>query len=38
MAQSAQPNDFFWSAPNLSLASFVANNATVIGNVSVAEG
>jgi carbonic anhydrase/acetyltransferase-like protein (isoleucine patch superfamily) len=38
MAQSAQPNDFFWSAPDLSLASFVANNATVIGNVSVAEG
>jgi carbonic anhydrase/acetyltransferase-like protein (isoleucine patch superfamily) len=38
MAQSPQPNDFFWSAPNLSLAAFVANNASIIGNVSVAEG
>jgi carbonic anhydrase/acetyltransferase-like protein (isoleucine patch superfamily) len=38
MAQSAQPNDFFWSTPDLSLAAFVAHNATVIGNVSVAEG
>jgi len=38
MAKSAQPNDFFWSAPDLSLAAFVAKNATVIGNVSVAEG
>ncbi|NJL53012.1 MAG: gamma carbonic anhydrase family protein [Hydrococcus sp. SU_1_0] len=38
MAKSAQPHDFFWSAPDLSLASFVAHNATVIGNVSVAEG
>ena len=30
--------DSFWSAPDLSLASFVADNATVMGNVSLAEG
>lgn len=30
--------DSFWSAPDLSLASFVADNATVIGDVSLAEG
>jgi carbonic anhydrase/acetyltransferase-like protein (isoleucine patch superfamily) len=30
--------DSFWSAPDLSLASFIADNATVIGDVSVAEG
>jgi carbonic anhydrase/acetyltransferase-like protein (isoleucine patch superfamily) len=30
--------DSFWSAPDLSLASFIADNATVIGDVSLAEG
>jgi carbonic anhydrase/acetyltransferase-like protein (isoleucine patch superfamily) len=30
--------DFSWSTPDLSLASFVADNATVIGDVSLAEG
>jgi carbonic anhydrase/acetyltransferase-like protein (isoleucine patch superfamily) len=30
--------DSFWSAPDLSLASFVADNATVLGDVSLAEG
>lgn len=30
--------DSFWSAPDLSLASFVADNATVMGDVSLAEG
>lgn len=34
----AQSQDFYWSAPDLSLASFVADNATVMGNVSLAEG
>lgn len=34
----AQSQDFYWSAPDLSLASFVADNATVIGNVFLAEG
>ncbi|NJK58023.1 MAG: gamma carbonic anhydrase family protein [Pleurocapsa sp. SU_5_0] len=34
----AQSQDFYWSAPDLSLASFVADHATVIGNVSLAEG
>lgn len=34
----AQSTDYFWSAPDLSLASFVADNATVIGDVSLAEG
>ncbi|PSB09687.1 gamma carbonic anhydrase family protein [Pleurocapsa sp. CCALA 161] len=34
----AQSQDFYWSAPDLSLASFVADNATVIGNVALAEG
>lgn len=28
----------FWSNPDLSLATFVADNATVMGNVSLAEG
>ena len=28
----------FWSKPDLSLAAFVADNATVMGNVSLAEG
>ncbi len=28
----------FWSNPDLSLAAFVADNATVMGNVSLAEG
>lgn len=35
MAQSA---DSYWSTPDLSLASFVADNATLMGNVSLAEG
>ena len=35
MAQSANS---YWSTPDLSLVSFVADNATVIGNVSLAEG
>jgi carbonic anhydrase/acetyltransferase-like protein (isoleucine patch superfamily) len=34
----AQLQNFYWSNPDLSLAAFVANNATVMGNVSVAEG
>jgi carbonic anhydrase/acetyltransferase-like protein (isoleucine patch superfamily) len=34
----AQSSHSFWSVPDLSLASFVADNATVLGNVSVAEG
>ena len=34
----AQPMNFYWSAPDLSLATFVADNATTIGNISVAEG
>lgn len=34
----AQSQDFYWSAPDLSFASFVADNATVIGNVALAEG
>lgn len=29
---------FFWSVPDLSLTAFVANNATVMGHVSLAEG
>lgn len=29
---------FYWSAPDLSQTAFVANNATVIGDVSLAEG
>ena len=35
MARSA---DSYWSNPDLSLATFVADNATVMGNVSLAEG
>ena len=34
----AQSIDSKWSVPDLSLASFIADNATVIGNVSIAEG
>jgi carbonic anhydrase/acetyltransferase-like protein (isoleucine patch superfamily) len=34
----AQSSHSFWSVPDLSLASFVADNATVLGNVSLAEG
>lgn len=34
----AQLQNFYWSNPDLSLAAFVAHNATVMGNVSVAEG
>jgi carbonic anhydrase/acetyltransferase-like protein (isoleucine patch superfamily) len=34
----AQSTNSYWSAPDLSLASFVADNATVIGDVSLAEG
>ena len=34
----AQSQASYWSTPDLSLASFVAGNATIIGNVSVAEG
>jgi carbonic anhydrase/acetyltransferase-like protein (isoleucine patch superfamily) len=34
----AQSSHSFWSVPDLSLASFIADNATVLGNVSVAEG
>ena len=33
-----QPNDSYWSTPDLSQTAFIANNATVIGNVSLAEG
>ena len=32
----SQPS--FWTDPDLSLAAFVADNATVMGNVSLAEG
>jgi carbonic anhydrase/acetyltransferase-like protein (isoleucine patch superfamily) len=38
MVQSTDSPNFFWSAPDLALASFVAPNATVIGNVSVGSG
>lgn len=31
-------SDFYWSTPDLSTAAFVAENATVIGNVDLAEG
>ena len=31
-------SDSYWSIPDLSTAAFVADNATVIGNVSLAEG
>ena len=34
----AQPINSYWSAPDLSLATFIADNATTIGNVSVAKG
>lgn len=34
----APPSDPYWSIPDLSLAAFVADNATVMGNVSLAEG
>ena len=34
----AQSTKSYWSTPDLSLASFVADNATVLGNVSLAEG
>jgi carbonic anhydrase/acetyltransferase-like protein (isoleucine patch superfamily) len=33
-----QSTESYWSTPDISLASFVANNATVMGNVSLAEG
>lgn len=33
-----QAQSSFWSVPDLSLTAFVASNATVIGNVSLAEG
>lgn len=32
------PSDPYWSIPDFSLAAFVADNATVMGNVSLAEG
>ena len=35
MAQSA---DFYWSVPDLSQTSFVADNATVVGEVALAKG
>ena len=35
MAQSA---GFYWTAPDLSQTSFVADNATILGEVSLAEG
>lgn len=31
-------SDFYWSTPDLSTAAFVADNATVIGDVNLAEG
>ena len=34
----AQLTDSNWSNPDLSLATFVADNATVMGNVAIAEG
>jgi len=34
----AQPVDFYWSVPDFSLATFVANSATTIGNVSLGKG
>ena len=34
----APSSDSYWSIPDLSLAAFVADNATVMGNVSLAEG
>ncbi len=34
----AQSQASFWSKPDLSLAAFVADNATVMGDVSLAEG
>ncbi|MEL6929179.1 MAG: gamma carbonic anhydrase family protein [Cyanobacteria bacterium J06600_6] len=33
-----QPLDSYWSVPDLSLAAFVADSATVIGNISLSEG
>lgn len=33
-----QSTDSYWSSPDLSTAAFVADNATVMGNVSLAEG
>lgn len=33
-----QSIDSYWSSPDLSPAAFVADNATIIGNVSLAEG
>ena len=34
----AQSIDSYWSTPDLSSASFIADNATVLGNISLAEG
>ena len=34
----AQSQNSYWQEPDLSLAAFVADNATVIGNVSLAQG
>lgn len=34
----AQKSDFYWSSPDLSIAAFVADNATLIGDVVLAEG
>ena len=33
-----QLENFCWSDPDISLAAFVADNATVVGNVSIGEG
>ena len=33
-----QPQSSYWSAPDVSLAAFIASNATVMGNVSLAKG
>ncbi|MEL6495233.1 MAG: gamma carbonic anhydrase family protein [Cyanobacteria bacterium J06623_7] len=33
-----QASNSYWSVPDFSLAAFVADNATVMGNVSLAEG
>jgi carbonic anhydrase/acetyltransferase-like protein (isoleucine patch superfamily) len=38
MVQFTDSPDFFWSTPDLTLAAFVAPNATVIGNVVVGSG
>ena len=34
----AQSTSFYWSTPDISQTSFVADNATIVGEVSLAEG